>query len=99
MEERLELVLKKEQLSRIRFEQAELTVDLHGMCQSECRWLVRTMIAIIFTDFQLNLIHGYNHGTKLKEMLLATNLSDRVTDMYCDPWNPGMTHMHIAQRA
>lgn len=44
----------------------------------------------------MNLIHGYNHGTILKKVLRTEKMSRKVTDMYSDPWNPGMTHVNIA---
>lgn len=96
MKERLELLLKSEQLSRIEFQNNEMTIDLHKMGSSECCWMVRTIIAATRTGFKMNLIHGYNHGTILKKVLRTEKMSRRVTDMYSDPWNPGMTHVNIA---
>lgn len=99
MKERLELILKAEQMERIRIDETEMTIDLHRMHQAECCWLIRTIIASSRFGFKLNLIHGYNRGTKLKEMLQTQTLSKRVTQMYCDPWNPGLTHIQIAEAA
>lgn len=99
MKERLEMILKTEQMARINFGETEMTIDLHEMHQAECRWLVRTVIASSRTGFTLNLIHGYNRGTKLKEMLQKQTISKRVQRMYCDPWNPGLTHIQIAGAA
>lgn len=99
MKERLEMILRKNQLERIHFDVDELTIDLHSMHQAECCWLVHTVIATNMNDFTLNLIHGYNRGTRLKEMLLSQNLSWRVKQMYCDPWNPGLTHIQVAKAA
>lgn len=99
MRERLEMILKNDQLSRMQFGEEEVTIDLHKMKSAECCWLVRTVIASIRNGFQLNLIHGYNHGTVLKEMLRGQKMSSRVTNLYSDPWNPGLTHMNISKAA
>ncbi len=96
MEERLEMILKKDQMERIQFGTQTVTVDLHGMRRAECCWLIKTLIASILVSFQMNLIHGYNHGTRLKEMIVEKNLSSRITEMHSDPWNPGVTHISIA---
>lgn len=96
MKERLELLLKNDQLSRIEFGTDEMTVDLHKMGRAECCWLIRTIIASTMPAFRLNLIHGYNHGVTLKQAIQTEKLSQRVTDMYSDPWNPGLTHITVA---
>lgn len=99
MKERLEMILRNDQLSRIEFGDEEMTIDLHQMKSAECMWLIRTIVASTMIGFRLNLIHGYNHGTTLKEMLRSQKISSRVIDLYSDPWNPGLTHVSIVKMA
>jgi hypothetical protein len=96
--EKLQLVLREDQMERLQFDgNGEITVDLHGMRQAECGWLLRTMITLV-SPGQVHVIHGYNRGTKLKELIWGKNLSDRIANMSSDPWNPGLTHITVAAK-
>lgn len=48
-----------------------VTLDLHGMYQDEAiRAIDRALKAADSSTYQIKLIHGYNRGTSLKNMIM-----------------------------
>lgn len=73
-----------------------IKVDLHGMNRNSACRFISNIIKINRFPFLLDIIHGYNHGTVLKEMIIHEFFSTRVANKECPSWNPGETLMKIA---
>ena len=98
---RLKMILTQDELNRLSVQESSngkihITADVHGMKCSEARKFLNNIINIVHTAFQLIVIHGYNHGTAIKEMLSQNIINDHVYEQFPDPQNQGITHMLIA---
>lgn len=55
-----------------------ITLDLHGMYQEEAiNAIERTLKSADASTYQIKLIHGYNRGTNLKDMIMLEYRHDR----------------------
>lgn len=99
--ERLKILFSEEEIGRISVTESigapmSIVVDVHGMKTHEAKRFISNLINMVRMDFNLIVIHGYNHGTAIKNML-GTNFSNpHVKDQHADWKNPGRTHMHVA---
>lgn len=98
---RLKMVLTQKELDRISISETgnrriRITADVHGMKCYEARRFINNIINIVRVVFQLVIIHGYNHGTAIKEMLAQNFSNDHIYEQFPDPRNQGVTHMLIA---
>lgn len=98
---REELIFTSEEMARISTDAAagndNITVDVHGLKPREAMRFLKNVVALHYReDFVLTVIHGYNHGTAIKEMLQNTQLSCRVEDISSCAWNPGVTMFRVA---
>ncbi len=98
---RLRMVLTQSEMNRIKISESHsgkirITADVHGMKCYEAKRFINNIINIGRTAFQLVVIHGYNHGTAIKEMLAQNFSNDRIYEQFPDPRNQGVTHMLIA---
>ncbi|MCM1267097.1 MAG: hypothetical protein NC302_04255 [Bacteroidales bacterium] len=98
---RLKMVLIQKELDRISISETEnrrirITADVHGMKCYEARRFINNIINIVRVAFQLVIIHGYNHGTTIKEMLAQNFSNDHIYEQFPDPRNQGVTHILIA---
>lgn len=73
-----------------------ITVDVHGLTCREARRFINNIINVIPCPFQLEVIHGYNHGTAIKEMLATNFRNMRITERHPDSYNYGVTYMTLA---
>ena len=97
----MKFILSGEDLKRITVRETEdslayIDVDLHGMTRRQAERLVKNIINVNRGKFILNVIHGFNHGTVLKDMMMTNKWSSRVVDRNCPAWNPGQTLLTIA---
>ena len=88
---------------RISLEKSEngeqyICYDVHGLSKAKAKKNIKNIIAVIPDEFVLNIIHGYNHGTKIKEMLYCNQLSERITKRESLVYNPGSTFLSINNR-
>ena len=98
---RLKMVLTQSEMNRIKISESRsgkirITADVHGMKCYEARRFINNIINIVRIAFQLVIIHGYNHGTAIKEMLAQDFSNDHIYEQFPDPRNQGVTHMLIA---
>lgn len=98
---RLKMVLTQSEMNRIKISESRsgkirITADVHGMKCYEARRFINNIINIVRIAFQLVIIHGYNHGTAIKEMLAQIFSNDHIYEQFPDPRNQGVTHMLIA---
>ena len=73
-----------------------ITLDVHWLTKNEAKRLIMNVINVLHNTVNLEVIHGYNHGTAIKEMLADENFDGRLTERYCPEYNPGITKMRIA---
>ena len=95
---RLKMVLTQKELDRISISETgnrriHITADVHGMKCYEARRFINNIINIVRVTFQLVIIHGYNHGTAIKELLAQNFRNDHIYEQFPDPHNQGVTHM------
>lgn len=98
--DRLRLVLSKGELDRIQVRSQEndirIIADVHGMKCYEAKRFINNIINLVRMSFKLIVIHGYNHGTAIKDMLSQSFRNNHVSEQYPDPCNQGITCMLIA---
>lgn len=98
---RLRLILSKEEISRlIILESASgligIIADVHGMSCYRARRFILNIINTVHCSFQLVVIHGYNHGTAIRDMLAEDFKNSHIREHHQDIYNQGITHMLIA---
>ncbi len=101
MKARLRLILSADEFMRLTITDLDgigihVIADVHGMKCSEVRRLIINTIAIVHTSFHLTIIHGYRHGTAIKQMLANGFDNSHIKEKYLDPRNKGITHIAIA---
>lgn len=98
---RLEMVFTHEELNRISVQErqigkARIVADVHGMTCREARRFINNIINLVRISFQLIVIHGYNRGTAIKDMLANDFNNNHIYGRFPDPRNQGVTHLLIA---
>lgn len=99
IQNRLSSILSENDMAKISLKSKDgicMIVDVHGMKCFQVKRLINNIINVVRIFFQLIIIHGYNHGTAIKDMLAERCLNVHVINQYVDPYNQGMTHMLIA---
>ena len=99
---RISFVLFGEDADRVKIEYDEydelvLIVDVHGYTVKEAKKVIDGVFKVINVSFTFRLIHGYNHGTKLKEYIHNEFINNRVVEKYCYPNNPGETFLTVVE--
>ena len=72
-----------------------IRVDVHGLTKPAAKRFINNIINIIRDAFGLLIVHGFRHGTVIKEMLRSEFWNPKVSDMYEAPSNPGVTYLVI----
>ena len=98
---RLKMILTPEEISRLKINESnsdhiKIIADVHGMKCYQARRFINNIINVVRVSFQLTIIHGYNHGTAIKEMLAQNFSNNHIYEQYPDPRNQGVTHILIA---
>lgn len=98
---KLRLILSSDELERLMITVTEdniinIVADVHGMKCSEARRFINNIINTARCTVKLEVIHGYNHGTAIKDMLAQDFRNPHIELKYPDVYNRGMTHMLIA---
>ena len=95
---RLGLIFTEDEISRIRMHAGDfpsVTVDVHGMGCLEAKAFLKNVIALFRNAFKLVVIHGYNNGTAIRDMVRREKLSSKVTAVHSWYWNDGVTEMDV----
>lgn len=74
----------------------EITCDVHGLSVFEARRMIRNLINITRGPIRLIVIHGFTHGTAIKDMLAQECIANWIVSRFCPKSNPGETIMRIA---
>ncbi len=97
--ERMTYILAGDNMTRVQItsdgDGPKITLDLHGMSCKLTRRVVKSIIAMYRFSFELVLIHGYNHGTALKDMLYNSLDNERIISKHSPEYNPGITTFEI----
>lgn len=98
---RLQMIFTHDEIDRITVKEQPgretlIIADVHGMKCRQARRFINNIINAVRIAFQLIIIHGYNHGTAIKDMLSNSFTNKHVAEQYLDSHNQGMTHMLIA---
>lgn len=101
LEDRMAFVVYGENNWRLKIQQypwrePDLTYDAHGQSVPDARRTIRNIINISRSPLHLVIIHGFNRGTAIKQMLAEEHFSDRLMDRFSPDGNPGLTIMNIA---
>ena len=97
---RINLLFPEDDLSRLTIYEEDsisIRIDVHGLSRLEARRLI-TNVANVGCNmaYTLVIIHGFNHGTAIKDMLANDFALPRVRSNRPDPVNPGVTLLSIA---
>ena len=97
---KLQMIFTNDEISRLSIKEApgtkpQIIADVHGMKCSQARRFINNIINTIRETFKLIIIHGYNHGTAIKDMLAESFCNSHITEQFPDPYNQGITHMLI----
>ena len=98
---RLKMIFTQEEINRLKITEIDenkirIIADVHGMKCSQARRFINNIINAVRVAFQLIVIHGYNHGTAIKDMLAENFSNSHIVEQHADFQNQGVTHMYIA---
>ena len=101
LQDRMDFVVFGENSWRLKLRQyqwrePDITYNAHGQTVPEARRTIRNIINICRSPLHLVIIHGFNRGTAIKEMLAEEDFSDRLISRFSPDGNPGATIMNIA---
>lgn len=102
IKERLSMIFTWDELCRVQIREAEndsvamIIADVHGMKCFEAKRFINNIINAVRITFQLIVIHGYNHGTAIKDMLAYNFKNEHVCSQWQDQYNRGITRMYVA---
>ena len=100
---RLSMILTEEEMERLTFAEKEIknkkeiSADVHGLSTKKAKQFLKNIINTIMDTFYLIVIHGYTHGTAIRDMIWTTKeLGQRAGKPTCPDKNYGRTVMEIA---
>ena len=88
---RLNIVLKKEDMDRIKISNEDIVVDLHSLGTKDAMILVNNIINLTRQECNIKVIHGYNHGTDMKDMINSRFKNPRIKERKGVKQNLGVT--------
>ena len=71
MANKLKIILKAEDYRRFSERNGKYYIDVHGLKVYEAKSLIKNIGALMKVGDSLVVIHGYNHGTAIKDMLVT----------------------------
>ena len=75
-----------------------ITIDVHGLKAADAVRAIRNTVRAVPYDMTLQIIHGYNGGTAIRDSLRDHFLGDNVTGIETPWYNPGITYINVAGR-
>ena len=101
MKMRMGMIMTQDEIKRVKLqvEKCRVGCDLHGLTVKAAKRLINNLIAIDRGACELELIHGYNHGTALKSMIRGSLNNPRVAGERGVNGNPGVTILDIRAAA
>ena len=95
MEKKLMMVMTKDEMGRIKFNGRLITVDLHGLTSRMAERLIKNIMALDREGYDICAIHGYSHGTAIKEMISGRLQGSRLKGKDPVKRNPGRTILRM----
>ena len=97
MGEMARMIFTKEQMARLNFlENGDVSVDVHGLDRAHCKKFLRDIITLNRGALVLRVIHGYNNGTRLRDMIRYDNvISRRIVGFDTCGKNEGITLLNV----
>ena len=100
METKMQFIFTKEEIERIKEKIKEnghrtVVVDLHGLSVKKAHRMLLNLIALDRNGYDILAIHGYNHGTAIKNMITADLSSPRIQKKKTPAYNPGQTIISV----
>ena len=92
---RLNMILTKDDMNRIQEYPDRMSLALHGKTKKEAKRLLNNVINTIRHPFTMEVIHGYNHGTVLKDMIFEEMINPRIITKDVPFYNIGETILYI----
>lgn len=100
IQERLSGIYTSEETDRVHITESSngisVVVDVHGMKCGQAKRFINNLINIARCPFLLTIIHGYNHGTVILEMVRTELRNQHISSMFLDSHNQGVTYLSIA---
>lgn len=98
---RLKMIFSEDDIERITVKNEvekmlQVIVDVHGMKCRQAKRFINNIINVIRETFKLVVIHGYNHGTAIKDMLADNFSNPHIVEQYPDIQNKGVTYMILS---
>lgn len=88
----MKMILKKDDIARVGINgENSFSVDLHGLGTKDSMVLVNNLINLNRNACKITIIHGFNHGTALKEMINGRFENKRIANRNSVANNPGIT--------
>jgi len=72
-----------------------IRVDIHHLTKKAAEKVLQGIISLNRFPFTLDVVHGYNHGTALLEMIRNEFSNQRIQRIYSNSYNPGETYLVI----
>lgn len=92
---KLSLILTQKDMNRLQFrdKEGEIIADVHGMKCYEAKRFINNIINIAMTKIKLTIVHGYNHGTAIRDMIRQSYNNAHVRYIIPDQQNQGITRI------
>lgn len=71
----------------------KIIIDVHELSCKEAKQFISNVINISFGSFTVEVIHGYRHGTKIKDMLRKKFMNPYIKLIIPDQINLGVTYL------
>lgn len=72
-----------------------IRVDVHGLTKSVAKRFINNIINVIRDAFNLLVVHGFQHGNVIREMLRSEFWNPKVCSLHEVISNPGVTYLVI----
>ena len=95
---KLSFILSKNDMDRISLivkDEMSIIVEIHDKKYIKDKKFINYIIYVVTIVFRLIIIHGYNHGTAIEDMLSQNFCNTHVSEKHLDPYIQGVTHMLI----
>lgn len=97
---RLSIIFTTDELNRLTFNQdhngVEIIADVHGMKCFQAKRFINNILNMNNHKIKLTVIHGYNHGTAIKDMISTGLDNNHIIHTYNDKKNIGRTFIIAA---
>ena len=100
MKEKCKQLYTDEEINRIIFQgDAYMRVDVHGMSKNKALHFIQGLVLLNNKDiYTVELLHGYNRGTAIKDALASEFQVNRNFELRRDKKNPGITRVVVNQK-